>query len=225
MSNGHQTLLEGRDKDGIPLKSDYDGMAPSPKSLFVLYTKFFFVFVIFGVIVGAVVLYCVKPQATITKVSLVSEYGLGPLFIGLFILKYCFQMINANMGTARRETKVNNPDQHIYRVYGGPANGSVVLMDCEGDYGKFNRAQRALANLEEWLPIFLAEMILVGFVFPLCVAIITTGFGLARLKGAIGYTKSPKDRTGGNMLGFLMGGLLDGLCLFVGVVATYQEYA
>jgi len=65
------------------------------------------------------------------KITLLAEYELGFVYISIFAMKFFFQMVSANMGTARRTTRVNNPDQHIYRVYGGPANGSTVLMDCD----------------------------------------------------------------------------------------------
>jgi len=214
-------LLEGRGADGIPLKSDYDSMAPAPQSLFVLYTNFFLVFSMFGVAAGVGLFYFTESPLMHKKIEIVKEFGMGPLYIALFFLKFVFQMVNANMGTTRRETKVNNPDQHIYRVYGGASDGSIVLMDLEGAHGRFNRGQRALANLEEYLPLFLVNFAFVGFVAPTLVAVITVLFGLARLKGAIAYVESAKDRTSGNLASFLMMGLIDGMALFIGVVTTF----
>mmetsp|Transcript_62925 Transcript_62925/g.174076 ORF Transcript_62925/g.174076 Transcript_62925/m.174076 type:complete len:135 (+) Transcript_62925:2-406(+) len=134
-------------------------------------------------------------------------------------------MISANMGTARRACKVNVPDQHVYRVYGGAADGAVVLMDTEGAFGAFNRAQRSLANLEEYLPLFLVEVLLVGFVFPALVGALTVIFGAARLMGAFGYTRGAKERMAGNIIGFLSNGLLDGLLGFLGVVTLRKQLA
>merc|ERR1712151_435489 len=72
-------------------------------------------------------------------------------------------MINANLGTARRKTGCNVPDQHVYKVMDST---SLVVMDCEGANGDFNRAQRAHANLGEVLPTFLVAFLMVGYVFP-----------------------------------------------------------
>eukprot|EP00929_Paragymnodinium_shiwhaense_P114309 TRINITY_DN8265_c0_g1_i1.p1 TRINITY_DN8265_c0_g1~~TRINITY_DN8265_c0_g1_i1.p1 ORF type:complete len:220 (-),score=39.54 TRINITY_DN8265_c0_g1_i1:167-826(-) len=217
------SLLQGRDERGIPLKSDYDNMAPAPKSLHVIYSIFTFVFAAIGVGVGFLAMK-MAGEKTLHKMDMVTEYGLGPLYLALFALVYTFQMVSATMGTARRDTKVNVPDQHIYRVYGGPANGSIVLMDLEGDHGKFNRGQRALANLEEHLPLFLAKVLSAGFVFPLLVACLAVFFGIFRVIGASGYVSDAKARMKGNMPSMLCSGCLDGLVIFIGCLATYKEY-
>mmetsp|Transcript_116130 Transcript_116130/g.335394 ORF Transcript_116130/g.335394 Transcript_116130/m.335394 type:complete len:225 (-) Transcript_116130:132-806(-) len=218
--------LLSRGPDGVPLRSDYDAMCPEPKSLFKLYTGMFIVFAGFGVGAGLVLWNFAPSHKASDKVSLLADYELGAIYIGVFFLKYMFQMISANMGTARRACKVNVPDQQVYRVYGGgPADGALVMMETEGKFGEFNRAQRALANLEEYLPIFLTEVLLVGFIYPVLVCALTVIFGCARLKGAFGYTRGAKERMVGNMIGFLMNGLLDGLVVFIGVVAIRKQLA
>jgi len=212
-------LLTQRGPDGIPEKSDYDGFAPEPKNLFVIYTSFMLVFASLGVALGLALLFFVHERKQSERFQFICRFDLGPLYVGLFICKVCFQLINANLGTARRRTKVNVPDQHVYQVFGGPADKSLVMMVEEGDLGKFNRAQRGLANLGEYLPLFVAEMLLAGFVFPWEVMVITILFSCARLLGAIKYTADRKARMTGNMLGMVMMGLLDGLLLVVGVKA------
>jgi len=222
-ANGHK-LLEGRDENGIPLKSSYDNVIPAPKSIFVAYSMFFFIFASFGVAMAALLYYVVKPAKSLEKITLLVDYELGSIYIALFFMQYFYQMINANLGTARRVSRVNVPDQHVYRVYGGPANGSTVLMDCEGDNGRFNRGQRSFANLQEWLPAFLVSALAVGFVFPHITACIVVLFGAVRLWSALGYVESTEGREKGGMLGFLFVGLLNGCCIFLGCLAIYREY-
>eukprot|EP00972_Heterocapsa_arctica_P001309 191204-Heterocapsa_arctica.AAC.1 len=71
-------------------------------------------------------------------------------------------------------------------------------MDLDGAHGEFNRGQRALASLEEQLPLFLVQFAFVGFVCPALVAVCAFGFGAARMKAAVGYVKSAKDRISGS---------------------------
>jgi len=212
-------LIEGRDENGVPLKSDYDNMCPAPNSLYVLYTKFFVIFATVGVVVGLGLCHFGASELVHEKLELLARYQFGPMYVGLFVLKYTFQMIFANMGTARRACKINVPDQHVYRVFGGPANGSTVLMDPEGAFGEFNRAQRAMANLEEILPLFLAEMAFVGFVFPLLTTAFVVLFSLARFAAARGYTSSAKGRMSGNISSMIVAGALDGMLLLIGILA------
>mmetsp|Transcript_73806 Transcript_73806/g.144867 ORF Transcript_73806/g.144867 Transcript_73806/m.144867 type:complete len:225 (-) Transcript_73806:214-888(-) len=216
-------LIEGRDENGVPLKSDYDGMCPAPNSLHVLYTKLFFIFASVGVAIGFGLWHFAMSKLVREKIGVLAHYELGPLYFGLFALKYTFQMISANMGTARRACKINLPDQHVYRVFGGPANGATVLMDPEGAFGEFNRAQRALANLEELLPLFLVEVAVVGFVFPLFTTAVVIVFSIARFIGARGYTSSVKGRMSGNITSMLVAGMLDGMLFLIGGLAIHAR--
>mmetsp|Transcript_737 Transcript_737/g.2243 ORF Transcript_737/g.2243 Transcript_737/m.2243 type:complete len:224 (-) Transcript_737:191-862(-) len=217
--SGAGMLADERGPDGIPYKSDYDRMAPEPKSLFKVYSIVFVLPTLIGTAVAVPIL-LFYPRKAYKSINVLADFELGPVYLVIWVLKYFILLINANLGTARRRTKVNVPDQHVYQVYGGPAAGSFVMMADDGDMGKFNRAQRALQNLMEQLPMLLVELLLVGFVFPWEVMAIAILWGMARLKGATGYTEDRKARMKGNMASMVLGGVLDGMLVVSGVEAV-----
>eukprot|EP00971_Amphidinium_carterae_P315383 6268868-Amphidinium_carterae.1 len=76
---------------------------------------------------------------------------------------------------ARRPAGVNVPDQHIYKVVKGSAEGSYVLMDDEHElYGPFNRAQRALQQFYEGMAFTVVDFLMAGYVFPSTTAVVMT---------------------------------------------------
>ena len=95
---------------------------------------------------------------------------------------------------------------------GGPSPAIIV--------GKFNRAQRALQNLNEIMPAFTVDFFLSGYVFPLTTAILTAGFGVFRLKGALDYTEERGKRMSGNMAANFLYGGMGGMILAIGLHST-----
>merc|ERR1711904_420662 len=154
------------------------------------------VFGILGIGLGLAIIYVAASADVLKRLDVIAEYGLGPLYLVLVCFFYTFQMMSANMGMHRRETRVNNPDQHAYRAYapGQPWDNTMVLMNDEGSFGKFNRGQRALANFEETLPLFLAEAMAAGVVFPWIVMVMGIVACLGRLKGAVDYSSDRRAR-------------------------------
>eukprot|EP00913_Durusdinium_trenchii_P008733 g8201.t1 len=67
----------------------------------------------------------------------------------------------------------------------------------EGPVGTANRAQRGFENLMEYLPMYLAYLCAVGFVYPFPVFMNACVFFLARAKYAFDYTASTDARTAG----------------------------
>merc|ERR1712039_206226 len=123
----------------------------------------------------------------------------------------------------RKTAKVNVPDQQVYKVYNGAqANLGYVLMEKEGELGRFNRAQRALMNLYEVLPIFLLLFVLAGFVFPFPCFVVACYFMTMRAISAFGYTAKPAGRMAGTMLGNLGLETLQGLVLVSGIKAIMR---
>jgi len=214
-----------RGPDGLWPASDYTTGGMGKANLFVVYAMLQTVFTVIGAGVGFAIVTVSAPAGVLRRLDVIGEYDLGALYLLLVCMFYTFHMISANMGTHRRETRVNVPDQHAYRVYGPgqPWDSALVLMNDDGDFGKFNRGQRALANFEEMLPMFLAEAMAAGFVFPWVVMTMGIVACLGRLKGAVDYARDRKARTKGNMLSFFMHGMINGLVLFVGIMAIVRS--
>lgn len=206
-------LTSDRGPDGLQAASDYKESGLQEVNLFVMFTVFMVQFSAVGALIAFGVTSYYPPYE---KIHVLKTYELGPVYLGIFFLRYCVQMINANLGQARRPTRCNVPDQHVYRVYGGPADGALVLMNDAEPFGSFNRAQRALANMEEYLPMFLVQMLVVGFVFPISAAILAGIFGLSRVFAAVSYTRDRKARTIPTMISYLALGILDGMGLYIG---------
>eukprot|EP00466_Bigelowiella_natans_P002471 jgi/Bigna1/146298/aug1.112_g21006 len=102
------------------------------------------------------------------KLAFVREYNLGYVYVGWLVcyLSKVYSTINASM--ARAPARVDRPDQHVYQIMAdsGPlSNAPFVMMMNDGVIGRFNRAQRASANLDESLPIFITGFVLHSPVF------------------------------------------------------------
>lgn len=112
---------------------------------------------------------------------------------------------------------VHPPDQHVYEVKG--AEGSklgYVLMDQEGNNGKFNRAQRAVQNFNESFPQVALTTVFAGFVYPKEVMVLTGINSAARVLSSLGYTSSAEGRMGGFMVSNFCVAAFDSL---VGIIA------
>jgi len=197
-----------RPKEGV---SDYKQMGMGSANLFVVYPAFGLVFGLPG-IVGAAIAFWKSSPGPSNKAKSIALNNAGPLFLAAYFLRQCMTMINANLGTARRKTNVNVPDQHVYKVVDGPAAGSMVLLDDSHSlFGPFNRAQRALQNVNETSALAVTDFFLAGYVFPWSTALCTMAFGLFRLKGAIAYTEERMKRMTGNMAANVFGSSITGM--------------
>ncbi|CAE8616522.1 unnamed protein product [Polarella glacialis] len=205
-------------------ESDYNKMGMGSANLYVVYPMFGLVFSVPGIIGACSSLFWASNPSTRAKVSTLANNSMGPLYISLFFYRMFQTMINANLGTARRACAINVPDQQVYKVVGGAADQSLVLMDDEHAlFGPFNRAQRALQNLNENLPLLMADFLLTGFVFPWSTSLCAAFNGLFRYIGAVGYTRDRNERTKGNMTAGLFLGAIQGMSMTIGAYATYLE--
>lgn len=205
------------DSRGIPLKSDYPSL-PVP-ALYSVMTSI-------ALAVGLGIAYAVYAFGARdkydAKIDLLAGYDLGWVYMGLFVIKIFQLFININLGMSRKAAKVNVPDQQVYKVGGDGAPQGYVLMELEGDLGRFNRAQRALQNYIEGLPIFLAFAVFVGFVFPFPAFVLIVLFMASKTAYAVGYTKDAKSRMKGGMISMICSEVLQGLLLVAGVKAILR---
>lgn len=206
-------LLNGSkvDERGIPLKSSYPESPPVP----VLYMTFTTILCSIG-LATAFGIYTKGSTAHYdSKLAILSTYELGWVYIGLFVIKLGAFTININLGVNRKASKVNVPDQHVYKVHG--SNAGYVLMETDGVIGQFNRAQRAYMNYLEQQPLFLAFFAFAGFVFPFPVFVLACIFSFFRFVAALGYTTSANDRMKGNVFAMLASNVIEGMVLFAGI--------
>jgi hypothetical protein len=109
-----------------------------------------------------------------------------------------YLMINAN--GARGPAMLDRPDQHIYKVMdaNAPDDASYVLMANTGAAGRFNRSMRAVANMDEGLPMYITGLLLSALCFGPCALLpaLLTMYG--RSKFAHGY----KEYSGARFAGF-----------------------
>ena len=207
--------MPGKDETdikGIPVKSTY----PDSPSVVVLYATFTSVV---SIIAGTFAYFAiVKNNATAdAKIAILSEYDFGYLYMAAFILKLGQFSMGINLGSARKESKVNVPDQQVYQVKG--AEGSklgYVLLEYDGVIGRFNRAQRAVQNYNETFPQNALYILLGGFVYPKEVMVLATIFAVARVVSAIGYTGGADGRLGGFMLSNVAVTIIEALVVISG---------
>jgi len=198
------------DERGIPLKSSYPAM-PVP----VMYTMFTSVFLVVSLAIAFAIYHFGSTSKYDQKIHTLTVFELGWVYVGLYVIKLGAFAIDVNLGVARKESKVNVPDQQVYKVHG--LNAGYVLMEADGVIGQFNRAQRAYMNYLEQQPLFLAYFVLAGFVFPFPAFVCGCIFSFFRIVAAVGYTKSADDHMKGNILSMIAMGAIEGLLLLAGV--------
>uniref|UniRef100_A0A061R7K8 Uncharacterized protein n=1 Tax=Tetraselmis sp. GSL018 TaxID=582737 RepID=A0A061R7K8_9CHLO len=138
-----------------------------------------------------------------TKLDFIRRHDLGWVYAAWFVANLAKAYVSINANGARGPARLDRPDQHIYQVMAqsGPlATAPYVLMATEGPAGRFNRAQRAAANLDEGMPLFLTGLLLQGAVFgPLacCLALL---YLYSTCRFAEGYKAGSKQRMAGFML-------------------------
>lgn len=209
------------DASGIPLKSTFDGI---PLPIPIAFLIFTLVFMAMGQGL-AWPIYLSSPKFD-AKIALLAANGLGWVYVGLVLLfRGCNYGLGIVLAMARKQAKVNVPDQQVYSVYTKPGQPKLgyVLMEKEGSLGRFNRAQRALQNYLEAAPFAVALFLLSGFVFPFPTFCIGCFYTASRIISAIGYTHSPNGRMAGTMLGNLALCAMEALVLIAGVKAIQQE--
>lgn len=153
------------------------------------------------------------------KFTFIRDYQLGYVYAAWFLAQFAatYGVVNAN--GARAAARLDRPDQHIYKIMSesGPLAGApYVLMANTGAAGRFNRAQRAFANISDGLPRFLTGLMLQGAVFgPVALAL-----AVLYLSGACMFAESYKEHSKARLSGFLILTLAENLSLgFVAVVA------
>jgi len=134
-------LLDPRSEDGLPQRSD---LAKIPGRVLLFYATLNSIFLGIGVGSACLIDRYLPDSKVESKIRLLADYDLGWLYLAVFLLKFVPNAINAVVAARRKEARANNPDQHVYRVYTAPGAPALpyVLMETEGDVGRFNRAQR-----------------------------------------------------------------------------------
>ncbi|CAE7571146.1 unnamed protein product [Symbiodinium natans] len=125
-------------------QSDFVKLGVGETSMF-LWVPSFVTFLSLPGIIGGCLAMKWSPSVQ-ARVSTLATLSAGPLYLSVSFMKFMLLMMQASLNSARRESGINVPDQHVYKVVGGAADGAMVLMDDSGPFGQFNRAQRGLQN-------------------------------------------------------------------------------
>eukprot|EP00913_Durusdinium_trenchii_P028091 g26337.t1 len=198
-------------------------MGMDKTNFYVLFPAMNFIFSLPGIIGASVAFSGLAGKSSASgKVQEVAALSAGPLYISMMFAKLCIAFAQSSLATARRSSGVNVPDQHVYKVVGGPGS-TMVLMDEEGAFGTFNRAQRGVQNIFEQLFPLTIETVLAGYVFPWTTACCFGLFAFFRTYGALAYAKDRKARMKGNLPAGFAASSISGLVLVTGIYATYLE--
>ncbi|CAN0000249.1 unnamed protein product, partial [Ectocarpus fasciculatus] len=158
------------------------------------------------------------------RLALIGQYELYWVYLGWYIvfLTRCYMAINAN--GARLPARVDRPDQHAYKIMSKSkplADAPYVLMENAGPVGRFNRAQRAAAHMDEFIALFLTATILGACVFGPVSVLIALAYAYARVSFANSYTAHKQDRLKGIVLIVTTEHISAGLILFIAVKAAF----
>eukprot|EP00873_Tetraselmis_striata_P006529 jgi/Tetstr1/426793/TSEL_017008.t1 len=129
-------------------------------------------------------------------------HDLGYIYLAWFLVLVARSYATVNANEARAPARLDRPDQHIYKIMAesGPLAGApYVLMATTGEAGRLNRAQRACANMDEGMPLFLSGLLLQGAVFGPLAACVAALYMYGAVRFATDYKADPKARLHGFM--------------------------
>jgi len=139
-------------------------------------------------------------DAQIFKIKTAFGADIGFLYLAMIM----YQIMAVGMGGIaamwRVQIDVGAPHQAVMKVAGKDPDTEMpyVILAEEGDYGAFNRAQRAVLNTGEYLPLVLTWSLLGGLVFPKPIFVLACLYMLTRIL----YAKMYADETEGRGAGF-----------------------
>mmetsp|Transcript_51834 Transcript_51834/g.93057 ORF Transcript_51834/g.93057 Transcript_51834/m.93057 type:complete len:213 (+) Transcript_51834:49-687(+) len=145
---------------------------------------------------------------------MLQPFGYGWACLSFVIIVIGQKVVGRNATLARRSSGIDRPDQHAYEVVGAKENiepdlpqgvspelveqqGAAVRMASDGALGEFNRAQRAVFNWHESLPVTLMELLLVAFSCGPVSVVMALVIVVGRSTFARGYTKGLAGRLPG----------------------------
>eukprot|EP00594_Rhizosolenia_setigera_P009482 CAMPEP_0178971052 /NCGR_PEP_ID=MMETSP0789-20121207/20001_1 /TAXON_ID=3005 /ORGANISM="Rhizosolenia setigera, Strain CCMP 1694" /LENGTH=227 /DNA_ID=CAMNT_0020657861 /DNA_START=57 /DNA_END=740 /DNA_ORIENTATION=- len=100
-----------------------------------------------------------------SKIQFLHQNDLHYVYISVYMIYLARLALVVNANGARAPTRLGRPDQHIYQVVGEDnKKQALVMMASDGVNGRFNRAQRGVMNMDEGLPIFLMNTLLVSVI-------------------------------------------------------------
>eukprot|EP00403_Amphidinium_massartii_P047090 CAMPEP_0178459268 /NCGR_PEP_ID=MMETSP0689_2-20121128/48031_1 /TAXON_ID=160604 /ORGANISM="Amphidinium massartii, Strain CS-259" /LENGTH=214 /DNA_ID=CAMNT_0020085717 /DNA_START=99 /DNA_END=743 /DNA_ORIENTATION=- len=176
----------------------------------------------FGTIVAVAIYLLATPVDG--KYAVLSSLDLGWLYLALFLISVTKVFVSWHAMYHRHQACIMQPNMYGYKVMTkeGAAAMPYVLQEEEGGVGKANRAQRAIDNYMEYLPILVAHLLAAGFVYPMTCFVIACIVLVARIMYATAYTKDKKARSSGFALFFLASVVLEALVLVIGVVTVLK---
>lgn len=147
------------------------------------------------------------------KIAAAAAEDLHWLFLGIVVFGRMVVYTNFYSMGFKSEMKGNvRANPFYYRTDGGDS----IVLESEGDLGRFNRANRSVQHMVENFGSFLVGMVLAGNIFPKAVFFLVCIYSLGRVLHQSGYTGG----YGGHAVGFVLaniiaGQTMDGLCLIV----------
>lgn len=180
-------------------------------------------FLLLGVALACSVIFAAASKAVIARLSVVTDNGLGPVYLALVLTLLAHHAAGAQLRAVSRPTRVEMPDGKVYRVLdGGPGlSGALVMANDGGTFAGFVKSQRAMLKLQETLPLFLALLLPMGFVLPWASVGLSVLFGLARAIAAADAEASAGRKL--QLVSLAAEGVAGGVCLIVGIMCSAQE--
>ena len=103
---------------------------------------------------------------------------------------------------------IDAPDQYVYGLEKEKTESiDAILLINQGKIGRFNRVQRSYFNTLEFLPLFILNTLLIGYLLPKFSFNLSMWFVIGRILYSIGYSLETNIRFPGFLLQFFCFGL------------------
>lgn len=192
-ANGEPLIPEAKGPDGLPLldaKEKAEGSAKSVKFICIMQV----VTILIGFGIAEATYFFGSKAAYDNKISLVKDYELGWAFLGAYIFAktaailnmypmiYKSQIMRGKSGNVRA-------NMYIFKMIGDKAVPGAVVLEEDGDIGRYNRANRSMHHFAENAFGMALGFFPASFIFPFPAFVCMCLFAVGRIMHQTGYAK------------------------------------
>ena len=196
------------DPSGFPVKSE-EAKAKGFKKGAIMPFAFIIIFTAIGYGIAALIYANGSTEKYDAKIMLVAAYEAEWAYLAAFIFSILTVALNFFSNPFKSRLAIPPNNMFVYKLADGNSK-SAVILDLDGDIGKYNRGNRSLYHFLENSHPMLLGLIMNSYVFPFPTFITVVCYSVGRILYSLGLTLKG---FGAHVPGFM----IDRFCTFINI--------